>query len=148
MNPEKEMEYYEDTTLKNDGELGELNREENDANDLEEFVAKEEESTSTKPNEMIKEIVENFSEMTLWCEVHKELKNEKMAPINEVDECIFQLNKELEAIIVKKKEKNIKKVSVEDYVPKLLIEHNYRFLGTDGGGNYPSFCSSMSQAEL
>ena len=38
---------------------------------------------------MIKEVVETFPEMTLWGEMHKELKNEKMTPIHEVDECIF-----------------------------------------------------------
>ena len=37
---------------------------------------------------------------------------------------------------------------MEDFVLKLLIEHNYRFLGTDGEGNHHSFRSSMSQAEL
>ena len=46
------------------------------------------------------------------------------------------------------KEKNAKKIIVEDYVLKLLIEHDYQFLGTDGAGNHHSFRSSMSQAGL
>ena len=58
---------------------------------------------------MKEDVVETFLEMTLWGEVHKELKNDKMTPIFEVDECIFQLNKELIATIVKKNEKNSKK---------------------------------------
>ena len=69
VNSEKEeMEYYEDTTLKNDVELEKLKREENDANELKELVAKEKESTSPKPNEKIKEVVETFSDMTDKCE--------------------------------------------------------------------------------
>ena len=36
---------------------------------------------------------------------------------------------------------------MEDYVLKLLIEHNYQFLGTDVGGSQHSFCSLMSQAK-
>ena len=80
--------------------------------------------------------------------MHKELKNDKMIPISNVDECIFQLNKELIVTIVKKKEKNFKKMIVEDYVLKLQIEHTYRFLGMDGGGNHHSFRSSMSQTRI
>ena len=80
--------------------------------------------------------------------MHEELKNEKMTPLFEGDECIFQLNKELIAIILKQKVKNLIKIVVDDYVPKLLIKHNYRFLGTDERRNHHSFCSYMSQARL
>ena len=81
--------------------------------------------------------------------MHEELKNDKMTLMSKVDECIFKLNKELIATIVKKKEKNLKKIMImEDYVLKLLIEHNYRFLGTDGGGNHHSFRSSMNKVGL
>ena len=55
---------------------------------------------------MRKEVVETFSEMTLWGEMHEELKKEKMTPMFEVDEYIVQLNKKLEDNIVKQKEKN------------------------------------------
>ena len=81
---------------------------EDDAHELKELVVKEDESTSPKPHEM-KEVVEAFPEMTLCGEAHKELKNDKMSLISNVDECIFQSNKELIVTIVKKKEKNSKK---------------------------------------
>ena len=49
-----------------------------------------------------------------------------MTPILEVDEFIFQLNKENErANIVRKEEKN---------------KHNYKFLGKDGGKNHQPIC--------
>ena len=86
--------------------------------------------------------------MTLWGEMHDELKNEKMAPISEVDEYIIQLNNELKGNIVKKKEKKFIKMLFNNYVPKMLLEHNYWFLGTDGGGHHHSYRSSMSQAGL
>ena len=65
-----------------------------------------------------------------------------------MDECIFQLNKEIEANIVNQKEENLKNMIMNDYVLKLLIEHNYQFFRMDGGGNYHSFRSLMSQARL
>ena len=47
--------------------------------------------------------------MTLWGEMHEELKNEKTIPNSEVDEYIIHLNNELRGTIVKKKnEKNRK----------------------------------------
>ena len=49
---------------------------------------------------------------------------------------------------MEKKEKNSLQMHLEDYVLKLLIEHNYRFLLTDGGENRHSCRSSMSQAGL
>ena len=113
------------------------------AKEMKELVAKEKESTSLEPNEMSEEVVETISEMTLWGEVHKELKNEKMTPISEVDEFIIRLNKKLKENIVQKEKKYLR-VQLEDNVFKLLIEHNYRFLRTDVGGNHHSFRSSMS----
>ena len=64
-------------------------KEEEDAKELKELVAREKESTSSKTKEMSEEVVETISEMTLWGKVHKELKNEKMTPISQVDEFIF-----------------------------------------------------------
>ena len=86
--------------------------------------------------------------MTLWGEMHEELKNEKMTPTSELDEYIIHLNNKLRGIIVKKK----KIMILEDYVLKLLIEHNYcllennrgkthRFLEKDGGKNYQHILS-------
>ena len=55
------MDNKEAITLRNGGELKELKREEVEANELKELVAKEEEdSTSPKPNELRKEVVETF----------------------------------------------------------------------------------------
>ena len=68
--------------------------------------------------------------MTLWGEVYKELKK-KMTHMSKEDEYIAQLNKELEPTIVNQKGKNANKMIVENFVLKLLIEHNYRFLGTN-----------------
>ena len=80
------------------------------------------------------------------------MRRKKMTPTFEVDEYIIQLNNEMKGTFVKKKIKkieNIKKIKIlEDYVLKLLIKHNYYFLGTDGGGHHHPFRSSMSQAGL
>ena len=118
-------------------------RKEEDAKEMKELVAKEKESTSLEPNEMSEEVVETIPKMTLWGEVHKELKNEKMTPISEVDEFIIRLNKKLKENIVQKEKKYLR-VQLEDNVFKLLIEHNYRFLRMDVGGYHHSFHSSMS----
>ena len=73
--------------------------------------------------------------MAPWGETHEELKNEKMTPIPKVEECTIQLFKEMKATIVnKKKIGNLKKIMIlEDYVLKLLIEHNNSLLENDGG---------------
>ena len=56
--------------------------------------------------------------------------------MSEVDEYIIQLTKKLEDNITKQKEKNFKKMSVEDYMLKLLIEHNYYLIEKEGRQNY------------
>ena len=64
--PEKEdVEHIEAITLMIGGEFEEPIRQEEDSMELKELVAKEEESTSSKTNEMIEEVVETISEMTL-----------------------------------------------------------------------------------
>ena len=104
--PEKEnVDNKEAITLLSSGELEKLMREEVDANELRELVAKEDESTSLEPNEKREENVKTFPKMTLWCEVYKELKNKKITPMSEADEYIVKLNKELETTIVNQKEK-------------------------------------------
>ena len=65
--------------------------------------------------------------------MHLEVKAERMTPTSEVDEYIIHLNNELRGIIVKKK---IIIMILEDYMLKLLIEHNYNLLENDGGENY------------
>ena len=42
---------------------------------------------------MRKEVVETFSKMNLWGEMHEELQNEKMTPVYEVDEYIIKPKK-------------------------------------------------------
>ena len=132
------------------GELKELKREEVDINELKELVAKEEKkSISPESHDMTKdEVLKTILEMAPWGEMHEELKNEEMTPMSKEKVYILQLNKEMGAAIVKQKEEKIKNMIVNDYVPKFLIEHNYRFLGTHGGGNYHSLCGSMSQDGL
>ena len=122
----------------------------NDAQTSKDLVAnEEEESTSLESHEKIKdEVVKTILEMTLWGEMHEELKNENMTPISEVDEYIIHLNNELKGNIVKKKEKNFIKMLFNDYMPKMLLEHNYQILGTDEGGHHHSCRSSMSQDGL
>ena len=72
--------------------------------------------------------------------MHEEVKNKKETPNSEVDEYIIHLNIELRGIIIKKKNEkkiqNRKKMILEDYLLKLLIEHNYRLLKNDGGKNH------------
>ena len=48
--------------------------------------------------------------------MHEELKIEEVTPMSKVEECIFKLNKDMEAIIVKQKEENLKIMIVNDYV--------------------------------
>ena len=85
--------------------------EDNDAETSKDLVEKEEkESTSPESYEKVKEeVVETFPEMTLWGEMHEELKNEKTIPTSEVDEYIIHLNNELRGTIVNKKLKKNRK---------------------------------------
>ena len=92
MNKEEEnLSYNEEITSRGNEELKKRQRVENDAQILKDLVAKEEEeSTSPRSHEKIKdEVVKTIPEMTLWGEMHEELKNEKMTPIFEVDEHII-----------------------------------------------------------
>ena len=109
----------------------------------------EDEPTSPESHGMTKdEVLKTIPEMAPWGDMHKELKIEELTPMSKVEECIFQLNKEMEATIVKQKEENLKNMVVNDYVLKFLCEHNYQFFGTNGGGNHHYVHISMSQAGL
>ena len=137
---EKTWSYNEQITSRGNEELEKLQKVEvDDAETSKQLVEKEEkESTSPESYEKVKEeVVETFSEMTLWGEMHEELKNEKTIPTSEVDEYIIHLTIELRGTIVNKKLKKIENQKnnkiVEDYVLKLLIEHNYRLLEKGGG---------------
>ena len=63
--------------------------------------------------------------MAPWGDMHEELKIEEVTPISKVEECIFQLNKDGSYHCEKKKKENLKNMVVNDYVPKLLLKHNY-----------------------
>ena len=136
---EENWSYNEEITSRGNEKLEKLQKvEDDDAETLKDLVEKEEnESTSPESYEKVKEDVETFPEMTLWGEMHEELKNEKTIPNSEVDEYIIHFNNELRGTIVNKKIKKIENQKnnkiVEDYVLKLLIEHNYRLLEKDGG---------------
>ena len=136
---EENLSYNEEITSRGNKELEKLQRVENDVETLKDLVAKEEkEPTSPKSHEKTNdEVGKTMSEMTLWGEMHEGLKNEKTIPNSEVDEYIIHLNNELRGTIVNKKLKKIENQKnnkiVEDYVLKLLIEHNYRLLENDGG---------------
>ena len=109
----------------------------------------EDEPTSPKSHDTTKdEVLKTIPEMAPWGDMHEELKIEEVTPMSKVEECIFQLNKEMKATILKQKEENLKNMIVNDHVPKFLFEHNYQFFKTYGGGNLHSFCSLMSQVGL
>ena len=145
---EENWSYNEEITSRGNEELEKLQKvEDDDAETLKDLVEKEEkESTSPESYEKVKEeVVETFPEMTLWGEMHEELKNDKTIPNSEVDEYIIHFNNELRGTIVNKKIKKIENQKnnkiVEDYVLKLLIEHNYRLLEKDGGKKHQPISS-------
>ena len=114
-------------------------REEVDAKELVELVEKEERSTSLELNEIRKE-VKILSKMILWGEVHEKLKNQKMTPIPELDEIIFEMNENLKAPMVTEAPKCLKKLAIQkDYMLKQLPKHNFIFLGEDGGKKLPTY---------
>ena len=138
---EENLRYNEKITSKDNEELEKFQTVENDAQILETLVVKEDEPTFLESYEKTNyEVVKTIPEMTLWVPMHEEVKNENKTPTSEVDEYIIHLNNELRGIIVKKKMKKIENIknitTLEDYVLKLQIEHNYRLLEKDGGQNY------------
>ena len=140
MNIEEEnLRYNEEITSRDNEELEKFQTVENDAQILETLVVKEDETTSLESHEKTNdEVVKTISEMTLWVPMHEEVKNENKTPTSEVDEYIIHLNNEFGGIIIKKKrkKKETKIMILEDYVLKLMIEHNYHLLEKDGGQNY------------
>ena len=116
---------------------------------LNEIVGKEKESTSPKQHKMKIEVDKTIPEMTLWGDVHEKVKNEKLTPISKVDETILELMESESATKVKKAPNSLgKHASLRVYVLKKLFEHNYGFLGKDGGNNHLLIHSWSSQDEL
>ena len=102
---EETWNYNEEITSRGNEELEKLQKvEDDDAETSKDLVEKKEkESTSSESYEMVKEeVVETFPEMTLWGEMHEELKNEKTIPNSELDEYIIHLNNELRGTMVNK----------------------------------------------
>ena len=63
----------------------------------------EEEPTSLKSHKMMHyEVLKTILEMAPRGDMHEELKTKEITPMSKVEECIIQLNKEMEATIVKK----------------------------------------------
>ena len=107
---EETWSYNEEIPSRGNEELEKLQKvEDDDAKTSEDLVKREEkESTSSESYEKVKEeVVETFSEMTLWGEMHEELKNEKTIPNSEVDEYFIHLNNELRGTIVNKELKKM-----------------------------------------
>ena len=71
--------------------------------------------------------------------MHEKLENQKMTPISKLDEIIFELNKNLKAIMVKIAPKSLgEHASFEDYVLRQLLGYNFSFLGEDGVKESPT----------
>ena len=105
---EENLRYNEEITSRDNEELEKFETVENDEQILETLVLKEDGPTSSESHEKINdEVGKTMSDMTLWGEMHEELKNEKMTPTFEVDEYIIQLNNEMKGTFMKKKIKNI-----------------------------------------
>ena len=103
---EENLSYNEEITSRGNEELEKFQTVENDAQTLETLVVKEDELTSPKSHEKIKdELVKTILETAPWGEMHEELKNEKMIPILKAEECTIQFFKEMEATIVNTKKK-------------------------------------------
>ena len=106
---EEDFHYKEDVTSRSKDELENITKVEDDAENLRILVVKEDEPTSSKSQEKIKdEVVRTIPEMAPWGEKLEELKIEKVTPMSKVQECIVQLCKEMEATIVNKKIKSWK----------------------------------------
>ena len=79
---EENLNYNEEFTSRGNKELEKLQRVENDVETLKDLVEKEEKKpTSPESHEKTNdEVGKIMPEMTLWGEMHEELKNEKMTP--------------------------------------------------------------------
>ena len=60
--------------------------------------------------------------------MHEKLENEKMTPISEVDEILFDLNENLNSIMLKNVPTFLREhVNQKDYVLIKLLENNFNF---------------------
>ena len=109
-----------------------IREEEYDAKELKDLVVNEDEPTNMESHEKLKyDIVKTTPEMAPWGEMHEKLKISKVTPISKVEDCTIQMSKEMGITLVNKKIENLKKIMIfKVYVPKMLLEHNFWFLGT------------------
>ena len=131
---ERDLEIHEDVSLRNRGEIEEVN-EKKEVEESIEQLKNEDESTSSKSEEKNEE-VEIILEMTHKAYVQEELPSEDIPYILEVEEVIIPLIGYKEASIV-----NIMITSFEEDVLKLLNGQYYSFLRGDGGKDPQAFCN-------
>ena len=75
-----------------------------DGKELKDLVVKEDELTSLKSHEKIKDdVIKTTSEMAPLGEMHEESKIAKVTPMSKVEECTIQMSKEMGTTIVIKK---------------------------------------------
>ena len=86
---EKEyVDHKEDITLKSGEELEKLQSVEDDAHELKELVVRDDEPTSAKSYDMMKdEILKIIPEIAPWSDKHEEFKIEEVTPMFKVEEC-------------------------------------------------------------
>ena len=102
---EEDLSYKKEIISRNNEKLDKLIRGDDDAQDLKAFIVMEDEPTSLESHDTIKdEVLNTIPEMASWGDMHEELKNEEVTLISKVEEYIFQLNKKIDATIVKQKE--------------------------------------------
>ena len=94
----------------------------NNAQEWKALVVTDDEPTSLESHDTTKdEVLKTIPEMAPWGHMDEELKIEEVTPMSKVEKCIVQLDKEMGAAIVEQKEKNLKKMIMNNYVPKLLF---------------------------
>ena len=83
---EEDLSYNKDITSRNNEELDKLIKGDDDAQDLKAFVIMEDEPTSPKSYDTIKdEVLKTILEMALWGDMHEELKIEEVTPMSKVE---------------------------------------------------------------
>ena len=98
---EEDLNYNEDITARNNEELEKITKVEDETQNLRVLVVKEDELTSLESHTMIKyEVLKTIPKMAPWSDMHEKIKIEELAPMSKVKECIIQLNKEIEALMV------------------------------------------------
>ena len=86
---EENLNYNANIILRSNEELEKPQTMENEANELEDLVVMEDDPTSPKSHEMIKdEVVGTIPKMAPWGDMHEELKIEEVTPMSKAKEYI------------------------------------------------------------